>query len=1003
MSNSEKINIQSPETPKLNDSENTLDILLNSKDFEDMKTELDKANNFIEYFLIVGLDPSIALNSWLYEKDLEELNNEYSEQIKPKIISYFPPFKKHTTSFDDSIILHCFPNGFKLIESFTFPPSQQVFSFILDNNFYCMNFPQKYVTCLITYENIMKYHSIYYIDKVLDNEENEQDNQDNINQGNFLNNEKNVNIKNPNIYIPKCLLFISIYPFFNEYETIIQNLCLYSNRNNNNELNITIPIDKFIENLLIEIPYPPRGLFNIQYTLINKERDIKQNLMNELPVINLDLRLLTILNFDLIIEIYRYIILEIRILFFSKNIKLLNPFIYGFLALLFPFYYQYQIITILPKGNYEILESITPFIAGINETFTEEFFTEKDFTLSDIILIVDIDNQKIKWINDTEYTSKTLPELPRNDKKNLIKDVETIFSDFNKEKEKKKKEKDNKNYVSKNSIWTILESNNNNNIDEDNIDYEFNKKLNECFFRFNTKLLPNYSQYLNTEFYDSNSIPCLENLFKVDKYLSSIPTYDRRFYEKFITETQIFGDFLYKRMIPKNSDEILQILLFDEKINSSSSNNIFSNKSQNIFTDSKEYNFHNQYNVTKPRNLSEYEINFFKKKENKKKLLKYGIIINNQSDQIYFIYPIFPSLTTNLFFKETIKDYFYPINFNEEIIKINADIVSKSHLGGIEVHQTDMENYIGLCWIIIWAMTFWYCDSIERNNRFEELNNVLEKVSNHEMEIYNLLFEAINLYGDEKMIVQLYDFFITRHLNPSFKVHNIVMKILDNKESKGHKNYNIKAIIKELKEDKTTKKKIDKNKFRKRTFKSKYDSNILGEEVYFYHVDTCVECQKEINLESLSKNFKNMSRDIIWAKCPECKNAIIPKLTVQFGKEINKLGKLKLNTCSLDNFVLFSPLTLKSSYDVLINKYGIKLNVEEFKHDFPKIFWNTIWYFKIKNLPYDFILPYEYNIDTSILNKLNSHLKISTSDFEDENLNSQKRKFDNNKLQIEKI
>ena len=85
MSNS-KINIQSPETPKLNDSENTLDILLNSKDFEDMKTELDKANNFIEYFLIVGLDPSIALNSWLYEKDLEELNNEYSEQIKTIII-----------------------------------------------------------------------------------------------------------------------------------------------------------------------------------------------------------------------------------------------------------------------------------------------------------------------------------------------------------------------------------------------------------------------------------------------------------------------------------------------------------------------------------------------------------------------------------------------------------------------------------------------------------------------------------------------------------------------------------------------------------------------------------------------------------------------------------------------------------------------------------------------------------------------------------------------------
>ena len=148
-----------------------------------------------------------------------------------------------------------------------------------------------------------------------------------------------------------------------------------------------------------------------------------------------------------------------------------------------------------------------------------------------------------------------------------------------------------------------------------------------------------------------------------------------------------------------------------------------------------------------------------------------------------------------------------------------------------------------------------------------------------------------------------------------------------------------------------------------------------------------------------------MSRDIIWAKCPSCGNNIIPKLTVQFGKEMNKLGKLKLNTCSLDNFVLFSPLTLKTSYDDnLIKKFGIKLDIEEFKHDFSKIFWNTIWYFKIKELPYDFILPYEYTIDTSVLNKLNSHLKITTANIEEDEINNDEiKKFDLNKLKIENI
>ena len=59
---------------------------------------------------------------------------------------------------------------------------------------------------------------------------------------------------------------------------------------------------------------------------------------------------------------------------------------------------------------------------------------------------------------------------------------------------------------------------------------------------------------------------CLEILFKVDDYLNEIPLQDKEFYNQFISETQIFGDFLYLRMIPKNSKEKIRILLFDEKI-----------------------------------------------------------------------------------------------------------------------------------------------------------------------------------------------------------------------------------------------------------------------------------------------------------------------------------------------------------------------------------------------------------------------------------------------------
>ena len=125
-------------------------------------------------------------------------------------------------------------------------------------------------------------------------------------------------VKDPNIYIPKCLMVMSLYPYFAEYEKILTEIYNYSlNAEDDTELTkekslnistiinsksveimqpsrtisnlenhlkqespILIPIDKIIENLLIELPVPPRGIFNVQYTLINEERKLKQNLIN---------------------------------------------------------------------------------------------------------------------------------------------------------------------------------------------------------------------------------------------------------------------------------------------------------------------------------------------------------------------------------------------------------------------------------------------------------------------------------------------------------------------------------------------------------------------------------------------------------------------------------------------------------------------------------------------------------------------------------------------------
>ena len=1084
--------------------------LTDDKDFEHMKEELDKATNFIDYFLTVGLPPKIFLESSLYELDIDELNEKFKESWQPKVTSYFPPFEKHTIAFDDSVILHCFPKGFKAIPSTT-QPKIKLFSFILDNNYFNLNFPQKYLTCLICYENITKYKELYDCYQRYMTEENLTENdietrlprskREGLEEGkratiqsltdlytkkgmiegilgprfNEPKQEKNKNktkVKDENIYIPKCLMIMSLYPYFAEYEKILTEIYNYSlivddeailtrektlnipaNLNKSLEIiqpsftvanlenhikkdnsQILIPIDKIIENLLIELPVPPRGIFSVEYTLINEERKLKQNLMNELPLVDINLKRLFTFDIKEIVDMYHNLFLETRILFFSEDIQSLNMYIFGLLSLLYPFQYQYQVVTILPEENFEIIESITPFIAGINMPYTEDFFESRDLTLSDGILIVDIDNTKIEFVNKMSE----IPEFPKGYRKTLEKNLQNIKLKYFKNgisykstktiKPGKVNQSDSSMITKLSSIETDNrmnlstvegklegeETNENINktqtiyfddskknefeiipdigeelLEEQNsiygnfkINFEFNKEVNELFFNFNANLLSGYNKFLNTDFYSSNNAPCLEVLFKVDEFLNQVSSADRAFYDKFISETQIFGDFLYMRMIPKNTKEKIQILAFDEKINENSAS-FFSSAPVSVFINSKEYKFVNKYKVQKPRQLTKEEIEFYRKDENKIKLLNYGIIIKEDpsTNQIVFEYPIFPNLTTKYFFKNNITEYFLPMNLNENVESINTDIVAKSHLGGVAMRLNDMDNYIYLCWMQMWAITFWYCDQKERRYRFQELLKVLNKTSSHEMEIFNLLFETLSIYGEDYMVLKLYDILLTLHLNPSFKVHNIVMKLLDKKKLEGKIRENLQNAFKdELKND------YRKEGFRNRTFKSKYYGNILTEDIIFFAFDGCmdIDCQKEIiDLEYASMNFKAMDRELTWTKCPKCGTPILPKLSVQFGKEINKIGKMKENTCKLDSVVLFSPLDLKNNYNsVALRAYGVKLDVEDLLLKYNNIFWNSLWYFKLKHLEYDFMLPYEEGLEKEV----DDYLDISIGDDEEKEI-----------------
>ena len=67
-----------------------------------LKDELDRGNNFVDYFVVIGIPTELIFSDFLYENDMNVINE--SGKLKPEILSKFPPFDKSTISIDENII-----------------------------------------------------------------------------------------------------------------------------------------------------------------------------------------------------------------------------------------------------------------------------------------------------------------------------------------------------------------------------------------------------------------------------------------------------------------------------------------------------------------------------------------------------------------------------------------------------------------------------------------------------------------------------------------------------------------------------------------------------------------------------------------------------------------------------------------------------------------------------------------------------------------------------------
>jgi hypothetical protein len=475
------------------------------------------------------------------------------------------------------------------------------------------------------------------------------------------------------------------------------------------------------------------------------------------------------------------------------------------------------------------------------------------------IFIIDLDKKK-SYIKSDEV----FPNFPSKLLSTLEKDLKNLDTKYKKENEEKK--------------------------------YEYNIQYQDLFFQFFCELLKGYEECLNMDYFklsDQEISTSIDTLFQCSKYVKNHS--DSEFYKLFSEESQLFADFIYKRMIPRNNQEIIDVLLVNEtNIKIKNKQKYFGSKENTDFLDSKEYQPINIYVVPLPRELTEKEKIAILEKKNK--LLGYGQLIstsnndNNQEIKISFSYLMFPELDFQTYCNnDNANDYLPPPDYSEEIEAVNTILISKSSLGQNINKNLEMRNYIYLTWLEVWCFTFWYIEKNERQYRFNQMLDILDKIIHHEMNILSLIFEVLNEEREQIMIFKLYQKLLQLKINPNTVIYDIISNILDKDQ--------IKELIEVNKSTNNTNSSIPikfdinskiKSSFKERTFLSKSDKLLISSKLKFDIVFPCVKCGKKINLFTICQNYENVHNDTEWVPCsdPKCKEYNLPKIKVKFGFEL---------------------------------------------------------------------------------------------------------------------
>lgn len=331
------------------------------------------------------------------------------------------------------------------------------------------------------------------------------------------------------IYLPKCACLVSKLPYTKQMEKCLEIVIKMSidDKISSEE------ISKFLLNLVYEIPTPPpnrRLLFYVPYQTHTVE--ITGNVVRDFPICGYNVKsLLEYFSPEVMTTIYYLILLESKILFVYDDYQKLTEITQAFLNLIYPMQWINTYIPVLSEEMIKYMKFFMPFMMGVDSNLLKYFTKTDDFDEENVVHLVFVNPGKKSTIDlssdykkgkRTKNIIKTLPAIPEEAFKDIIKEVDLFVNSLEGKKGDKHLQLDYEPSLTKMDSQMMS-------------DAKAEKTLRKIFVKVMVMLLGDYKKYVSV----------IEDChyFNSESYLSSRSENFKGFYDDLI-QTGNFRQFL---------------------------------------------------------------------------------------------------------------------------------------------------------------------------------------------------------------------------------------------------------------------------------------------------------------------------------------------------------------------------------------------------------------------------------------------------------------------------